>query len=409
MNIEFDGIENFQNWNDIYNKLNNGSFLEKRLEHYAFANYYYLEWRKLTALRDLIINLQSNLYNNPDIDIFYPQLPYKVNNSNKKYLDCIDLTIELNEKYKNSSYFPFIYKIDTEQDDLYCFIGDGETTKIINPYYINQLALISLEKSINNFDFLFKDSHENHFLSKLRYNISTYYYSLYNKEKYNTKFDINLGNLDNSHIYYIKDLIEYFFIQEQNNFVDIKNDNFSKMIEENYILSEYYNNLKIIFSQKDKAITNDKDIKTLKLFYDNQLDKAIGKKDKDYDFSTISSFLILPEYILSESVKLNMKKSFSLSSDVINHFMYKYSGDFNNKWYFSNFPEYLLRISSIGIWNGARLPLWNEKIRSIEDAITVKEYIATIDLHKRFLFQIINQHNVNTNPQQHKSVPDTTI
>jgi len=344
----------------LENIFENAIYDSSTSRHYALGNIYFKRYFEFLAARDLLCELNNNLYNKPQIDRFF-SLPLL---NNKEYNNLFDNYV--NEIRDNYGLNKLHLKISNTKPASQYLIDDYI---IYNPMLFEYYAKLFLDKSIYNINkYLQSDMIDKDRQFSCLVKLSLLYAKLENVEevknifyKYiNTEILINYLNTydDTSDIMDLLDLeiLDYLVELELANIINIKTiKKYYKKIENN--------ELKLIYVLKRKlANLSDLDNNTIA-----------------YNCDTINDIFYAPEIMILIS-ELNFKNhAFENSEDIITSFWFNCTKN-KQDWIYNNYPSLLLRSIRLGHWHGAKIPTWYQYFRDHYVETTIDEQFSNLNI-----------------------------
>ena len=310
---------------------------------YALGTLYFKRYFEFISARDLLCELNNNLYNKPLMDRFF-SLPLL---SNREYNNLFDDYVNtIRSNYGLDRLYPDIP--NTKPASQYS-INDYT---IYNPMLFEYHAKLYLDKSIYNLNkYVQSNSIDSDRQFSCLLKLSLLYAKSGNEQElkkiFNTYMDIegliNYLNVydDESNIIDLLDIdiIDYLVELELSNIINTKTINKHHKTIRN-------NELKLMHLLKRKLADLD----------------DINNNSIVYNCDTIDDIFYAPEIIVLLA-ELNFKNnSFEHSEDIITSFWFNCTRN-KQDWIYNNYPSLLLRSTRLGHWHGAKIPTWYQYFR----------------------------------------------
>ncbi|MAQ69586.1 MAG: hypothetical protein CMD23_00640 [Flavobacteriales bacterium] len=341
--------------------------------NYALGLIYFARYKELLSARDLLSEINNNLYFKPLSDKHKTKIPMLtkviesdsdlIYNKNKYW----DYQVQLRQNYGKYKLLPSNYfaMYPTEFISLKDEV-QGEII-IYNPYFYNMKADYYLRKSKENFS---------NFLETYEMN-----------DKFDLIASVKLGLLDmyNENIEN-KNIISNDLIDRAFKILNDKKNRFQLDVVDFLVLAELNNFLDINDSKK---IYRKIDDRTIKVLYQMKrelygLEKMNNRKIKNINCNELNDRYFPYELYLTES-ELIYKNSFLSNKNETIDYVDNADSKINDFWTkcvavekrssmdcatknclkYNNYSSTLLKSFRLGLWHGGELPNWNGRIKRI--------------------------------------------
>ncbi len=380
------------NYNKIEVLFDEKPFSDMQSKNYGYGILYFKRYFEFTAARDLICEINNNLFNNPLLEryVMLPLISSYDENENVDYLfkDFTKIAQslygrnELIEKKYNrepDEIFSGSFKInnpycskstnkscsnDEECGDGVCI--DSEYYDIYNPAYYEFHAVQYLSSSIENLNEYLYNSKNNDRKLSAAIKLAILYAKSNNIDKMERVYREYLS---------IKKLINILNVSEGElpliDFLDIE------IVD---LLIELEKNNLIKFSKAKYCAKNIRDLELNKLYlYKRELNnlKQIGAMPT-YSCNDIENVFLSSEIMLSLSEIHYLNNNISTSEDIMYEFWSDcpLSLDPRLDWIYSNYSNTLLRSFRLSIWHGSLIPQFNKFFR--------EQFVDELYADKRF-------------------------
>lgn len=348
-------------------------------KYYAYGNLYFKRYFEFIAAKDLLCEINNNLFNNPIMNR-YVMLPLVNSLGNNKSINILfenyiplaqkmygtNNMLDLKQTKEPDELFSDSFSIDASYcsnsnkdcvDNSDC--NNGETCiyrefyEIYNPSFYEYHASDYLEKSIENFSqFLYNSNNKNRILSsavKLSLLFSKSNNIVQLESTFNKYLDLNilvqtLNNFDNE-----PTLVSMLDIEIIDLIVDLEKNN---IINKTDVLSLVSN---IKNSELNKLYLLQREL--------NNLDKV--KELPSYSCTNIEDIMFAPEIMLALSEINYRNNNFTIAENIMYDFWSNCSTGMYPRldWIYNNYPSQLLRSFRLSMWHGSLIPQMNKFFR----------------------------------------------
>ena len=343
---------------------------------YAFGSLYYLRYKEYLAARNLLTEINQNLYFTPRSNKHGKKIPIlsewinkttlleEKNNQYYEYQNTISRSYG-NHKLFNSDYF----NMNPSESIL---LEDSEQGKLIiyNPYIYNQKAKKCLKKSIDYFSSFLMDYKKNDDFS-FKASIKKKLLNMYNNEfdsieefiEDETSYDKILKFLNDETNSFQVDLIDFLIQIEKGGYCDIKTaNNLYRKIDDN--------SMKVLYKLKRKLFGLDN-------FNNRKVKNIIKCNDFDDVVSPVELYVTESELIFRSAIDTDEEDNvdwIDIADSKINNFWTKCIGVEHQMdmeqvcsgcLEYNNYDYTLLTSFRLGMWHGGELPIWNGRFNRI--------------------------------------------
>ncbi len=346
----------------------NADFDNLSSRNFALGSLYFLRYKEYLAARNLLSEINKNLYFIPRSDKHGEKIPiinYKVNsltdfntklNQYNQYQELISKTYGTNQiiefDYFNLNPSEYVDLNDKSQGEL----------RIYNPYFFNQKAKKYLNKAKSHLEDFLKESKENDYVFQAQIK-----YFLLESDKNSMKsfivddsINLIIELLNDEYVNRFQiDLVDFLVKAELNEV--IKKDEVKKIYKK-----MNNNSIRTLFKMK-------RQINNLDLL-NNRSIKNINCKDFEDDIMPVELYIAESELIFKNHFANQSDDWVDLADSKINDFWTKCINVYHQIdmeeicdgcLRYNNYGYTLLTSFRLGIWHGGQLPMWNGRFNRV--------------------------------------------